>query len=52
MRVRRQFLNEDNWPVPTVYENRNEPVSHYEADRVLGTYELIDHGTKNSGTML
>ena len=52
VRVRQQFLNEDNWPVCAVYENRNETIEHYAAEELTGTYELINHLTNNGTTML
>ena len=52
VRVRQQFLNEDDWPVNAVYENRNETIARYDAAEVVGSYELIDHGTQTSGLML
>lgn len=53
VRVRQQFLNEDNWLVTAVYENRNEKISIYEEDDVIGTYEFINHGNaEKDGSML
>ena len=53
VRVRQQFLNEDNWLVPAVYENRNEQISKYTEDQVVGKYEFINHGNaEKDGTML
>ena len=52
LRVHQQFLNEDNWPITAVYEYRGETISHYDAKDVVGTYEIIDHGTSSDGTML
>lgn len=52
VRVRQQFMNEDNWPVTAVYEYNGEKISHYEDSEVLGTYEIINHGTKSDGAML
>jgi len=52
LRVHQQFMNEDNWPVTAVYEYRGETISHYDAKDVVGTYEVIDHGTSSDGTML
>ncbi len=52
VRVRRQYLNEDQWPVPAVYEYRGEPIRHYEMDEVIGSYELINHGTTDDPNMI
>ena len=48
VRIRQQFLNEDNWPVLAVYENRNELIEHYKDSDVVGSYELIMHGVSNA----
>ena len=47
LRIRRQYLNEDNWPVETIYEYRDtdEKIENYDTTEVLGTYEIINHGT-------
>ena len=52
VRVHQQFLNEDNWPVTAVYEYRGQKIGHYTDKEVIGAYEIIDHGTSNSGSML
>ena len=53
VRVRQQFLNEDNWLVTAVYEWNNEVISKVSDADVLGTYEYIYHGSsENTGTML
>ncbi len=52
LRVRQQFLNEDNWPVTAVYEYRNEKIGHYDDAKVLGDYEVINHGKTSDGEML
>ncbi len=52
LRVRQQFLNEDNWPVTAVYEYRGEQIGHYADADVLGDYEVINHGTTSDGEML
>ena len=53
VRVRQQFLNEDNWLVTAVYENRNEKIGKYTEDEVVGKYEFINHGNaEKDGTML
>lgn len=52
VRVRQQFLNEDNWPVHAVYENRGETIGHYQQSDVTGAYEIINHGTKTEKKML
>ena len=53
VRVRQQFLNEDNWLVTAVYEYKNEKISHYSEADVIGSYELINHGNaEKDGNML
>lgn len=52
VRVHQQYLNEDLWPVTAVYEYRGETPSNYEESAVIGSYELINHGTTTSGEML
>ena len=53
VRVRQQFLNEDNWLVTAVYEYKKEKISVYEEDEVIGEYEFINHGNgEKDGTML
>lgn len=52
VRVHQQFLNEDQWPVTAVYENRGEKIGHYENDKVVGSYEIINHGTDSKGSMI
>ena len=53
VRVRQQFLNEDAWPVTAVYENRNEAIANYADDKVVGTYEFINHGDgEKDGSMI
>lgn len=52
VRVHQQFMNEDNWPVTAVYENRGEKISHYDKEDVIGDYEIINHGTSSSKNML
>ncbi|QFJ54499.1 lipocalin-like domain-containing protein [Pseudobutyrivibrio xylanivorans] len=53
VRVRQQFLNEDDWLVTAVYENRNEQIQKYSKDDVVGTYEYINHGNSaTDGSML
>ena len=51
VRVRQQFLNEKDWPVIAVYENRNETITNYDDADVVGTYQFIDHGTDTTGNM-
>ena len=51
VRVHQQFLNEDLWPVPAVYEYVGDQISNYEDDEVTGLYEFINHGTKTDGNM-
>ncbi len=45
-------MNEDNWPVNAVYENRGEQIGHYEISEITGSYDIINHGTATSGKML
>ena len=52
IRVRRQYLNEDQWPVPAVYEYRGESIGHYDKKEIIGSYELINHGTATNGEMI
>lgn len=52
VRVRQQFLNEDGWPVPAVYEYRGEKIEHYSDEAIVGTYDIINHGTTTSGDMI
>lgn len=53
VRIRQQFLNADGWPVTAVYENRNEAIANYADDKVVGTYEWINHGSgEKDGGML
>ena len=54
IRVRRQYLNEDKWPVGTVYEYRDtdEEIENYEISDIIGTYEMINHGTATNGNMI
>ena len=52
VRVHKQFLNEDMWPVTAVYENHGETIAHYRDRDVMGTYEIVNHGRTSSGSML
>ncbi len=53
VRVHQQFLNEDDWLVTAVYENRNEQIQKYTMDDVVGTYEYINHGNgEKDGSMI
>lgn len=52
VRVRQQFMNEDGWPVTAVYEYDKEKIDHYDDQDVLGTYEIVNHGSDNGGTMI
>ena len=53
VRVRQQFLNQDNWLVTAVYENKNEKIEKYTAEEVVGSYEFINHGNaEKDGNML
>lgn len=52
VRVRQQYLNEDGWPVSSVYEYRGEKIGHYSKDEIVGTYDLINHGTATNGDMI
>lgn len=52
VRVHQQFLNEEDWPVTAVYENRGEKIGHYASQDVTGSYEIVNHGTSSWGGML
>jgi arabinan endo-1,5-alpha-L-arabinosidase len=39
------MIDDNDWPVTAVYENRNEKIAHYSNDEVIGNYEFINHGT-------
>lgn len=52
VRVRQQYLNEDQWPVTAVYEYRGEKIGHYNDSEVIGSYDLINHGTATNGDMI
>ncbi len=52
VRVRQQYLNEDQWPVTAVYEYRGEKIGHYSDSEVVGSYDLINHGTATNGDMI
>ncbi len=52
VRVHKQFMNEDNWPVTAVYENRGEEISHYTDEEVIGTYDMINHGTATNANII
>lgn len=52
VRVRRQYLNEDQWPVSAVYEYRGEKIGHYRDEEIIGSYDLINHGTATNGNMI
>lgn len=52
VRVHKQFINEDGWPVTAVYENRGDEIGHYTDEEVLGTYEIINHGTATNANMI
>ena len=53
VRVHQQFLNEDDWLVTAVYENRNELIQKYTMQDVVGSYEFINHGNaEKDGSML
>ena len=53
VRVRQQFLNEDDWLVTAVYENRNEQIQKYTEDEVVGNYEFVNHGNaEKDGSMI
>lgn len=51
VRVRQQFLNEDDWPVTAVYENHGDEISAYDISEIIGEYEFIDFGTGNIKTL-
>ncbi len=48
VRVHQQFFNEDDWLVTAVYENHNEQPALYSKDAVIGDYEYVNFGTRNS----
>ena len=48
VRVRQMFLNQDNWPVPAVYEYKKETIAKYSENDVIGNYEYINHGNAES----
>lgn len=52
VRVRQQYLNEDQWPVLTVYEFRGDKIGHYQDSEIVGSYDLINHGTATNGDMI
>lgn len=52
VRVRKQFMNEDGWPVTAVYENRGEEIGHYTDEEVVGTYDIINHGTATNANII
>ncbi len=52
VRVRKQYMNEDQWPVASVYEYQGETAGHYGREEVAGSYQLIDHGTRTNGDMI
>ncbi len=52
VRVRQQYLNEDQWPVLTVYEYRGDKIEHYKDSEIVGSYDLINHGTATNGAMI
>ena len=53
VRVREQFLNQDNWLVTAVYEYKNEKIGKYSENDVVGSYEFINHGNaEKDGSMI
>nr|WP_314459794.1 RICIN domain-containing protein [uncultured Clostridium sp.] len=50
VRVHQQFLNQDKWPVTSVYEYLGSqlPSNGYPNSEIIGTYDFINHG--NSAT--
>lgn len=52
IRIHKQFLNEEGWPVTAVFENHGEEISHYPDSDVTGVYEIINHGTSTDGNMI
>ena len=53
VRVRQQFLNEDDWLCTAVYEYKGEKITKFSESHILGTYELINHGNaEKDGSML
>ena len=53
VRIHPMLMNEENWPVTMPYEY-TEPVSDspISEESVLGSYELINHGTKTEKTVV
>lgn len=52
VRVRKQFMNEDGWPVTAVYENHGEEIGHYDDADIPGTYDIINHGTATNSSVI
>lgn len=51
VRVHQQFLSQEGWPVTAVYENRDENISHYSDKSIIGSYELLNHGSSTTSDM-
>ena len=54
VRVHQMFVNEDGWPCTAPYEYSGDKISEsgYSKDEIIGNYELINHGTDSSSTMI
>lgn len=52
VRIHQQFLNQKGWPVTAVFENKNDPINHYDSKEILGKYDLYDHGQKTTSDMV
>lgn len=52
VRVHKQFINEEGWPVTAVYENRGEEIGHYADEDIPGAYDIINHGTATNANMI
>ncbi|MCR5690959.1 MAG: family 43 glycosylhydrolase [Eubacterium sp.] len=52
LRVRKQFLSEDGWPVSSTYEYQGESPEEYTDDQVVDVYEIINQGTGSNGQII
>lgn len=54
VRVHQMFMNTEGWPVVAPYEYSGNEISEagYNKDDVVGFYQFINHGLKNSSSML
>ncbi|MBS5957972.1 MAG: glycoside hydrolase family 43 protein [Clostridiales bacterium] len=52
VRIHQQFLNQKGWPVTAVFENKNDPINHYDSKEIHGKYDLYDHGQKTTSDMV